>query len=106
MQKVKIKEQSWVAKLAAWNLRSKNMAIVFGNTIHLHGTSREEFIADKKWLRHELMHVLQYKQNGFARFLFKYSIEWMKRGYYNNRFEAAARKSEEDEMLTKGFELY
>lgn len=106
MQKVKIKEQSQVAKLAAWKLKSKNAAIVFGNTIHLYGVSREEFLADEKWIRHELKHVLQYKQYGFAAFIVKYLFEGIKKGYYNNRFETEARKSEEDEMITKEFKFY
>ena len=105
MQKVKIKQNSYVAKVAAWKLKSKSVAIVFGSTIHLCGTSRDNFLADKKWVRHELKHVLQYKQNGFAGFLVKYFFEWVKKGYYNNSFEAAARESEEDELIIKEFEL-
>jgi hypothetical protein len=38
--KVQIKENSWVAKLAAKKMHADKVAIVFGNTIHLHNTSK------------------------------------------------------------------
>lgn len=82
------------------------MAIVFGNTIYLYGANREEFIADQRWVRHELKHVLQYRQYGFAGFLFQYIIEWVKKGYYNNRVEIEARNSEADETMIRRFEFY
>ncbi|MBL7749231.1 MAG: DUF4157 domain-containing protein [Chitinophagaceae bacterium] len=99
--KVKIKENSRVAKIAAAKMKADKVAIVFGNTIHLHNTSSEEFLQDKQWVCHELKHVEQYQRNGFAGFLFKYVFDWMKNGYYNNKFEVEARKSEGDEELIK-----
>ncbi|MCE3283420.1 MAG: hypothetical protein K0Q66_2157, partial [Chitinophagaceae bacterium] len=72
---IRIKENSWLARIAARRLKSKQVAMVLGSTIHLHNTSREEFLQNKRWLRHELAHVRQYAQYGFARFLLLYMIE-------------------------------
>jgi hypothetical protein len=97
--KVRIKENSLVAKIAAVKMRADKVAIVFGSTIHLHNTKRNEFLEDKEWVCHELKHVEQYRQHGFAGFLIKYLIDWMKNGYYNNRFEKEARENESDKTL-------
>lgn len=103
--KVRIKENSWVAKMAAAKLKSDKVAIVFGNTIHLHNTSRTEFLNDKEWVCHELKHVQQYQQNGFVGFITKYLFDSFKNGYYNNKFEVEARECEGDEALIKGVEF-
>ena len=89
-----IKERSFVARLAAWKLNAKQVAIVFGNTIYLHNTSREEFLANQAWVKHELQHIRQYKRYGFVRFLALYLLESIKKGYHNNRFEVEARAAE------------
>jgi hypothetical protein len=100
--KVRIKENSWIAKVAAMKLKGDKVAIVFGSTIHLHKTSREEFLNDTVWVCHELKHVEQYKQNGFIGFLAKYFLDWIKNGYYNNKFEIEARSGEGDfELIEK-----
>lgn len=96
---VRIKENSLVAKLAAAKLKADQVAIVFGSTIHLHNTSQAEFLKDKEWLCHELKHVEQYRQHGFAGFLIRYLIDWIRNGYYNNRFEKEARENESDISL-------
>ena len=103
--KVRINENSWVAKMAAAKMKADKVAIVFGSTIHLHNTSRQEFLNDPDWVCHELKHVEQYKQNGFAGFLVKYVADWIKNGYYNNKFEVEARESEKDESLLKRMEI-
>lgn len=102
---VRIKENSWVAKIAAAKMRSANVAIVFGSTIHLHNTTKEEFLNDKEWVCHELKHVEQYKQHGSVGFIFKYLFDWIKKGYYNNKFEVEARKSEKDVELLEKFRI-
>jgi hypothetical protein len=91
----RIKENSWLAKIAAKKLRSSSVAMVLGNTIHLHNTSKEEFLQDKKWLKHELCHIEQFKKHGYIIFLIKYLWESLKKGYYNNKYEIAARAAEE-----------
>src|SRR5690606_23013207 len=91
----KIKEQSWVARLAAWKLGVSQVAIVIGSNIHLYNVSRENFIADRCWLKHELCHLKQFKEHGFWPFIFKYILESIRKGYYLNRFEVEARAAEQ-----------
>ena len=99
--KVRIKENSWVAKIAAAKLKADKVAIVFGSTIHLHKSTREEFLNDPGWVCHELKHVEQYKQNGFIGFIAKYFFDWIRNGYYNNKFEVEARENEGNPDLMK-----
>ena len=97
----KIKEQSFIARLAAWKLNSDKVAIVIGKTIHLHNTERQEFLQNKQWVLHELKHVEQFKQHGFFSFLFLYLWESIRQGYTNNKYEIEARAAEVDEELLK-----
>ena len=90
----RIKENSWIARIASHVLKSKRMAIVIGNAIHLDNVTGNEFLGDEKWLRHELCHIEQYKRYGFAGFVLRYMIETIRNGYYNNRFEKEARAHE------------
>jgi hypothetical protein len=92
---VKIKENSLIAKIAAAKLKSDNVAIVIGSTIHLHNVSKENFLKDERWVKHELCHVQQFRQHGYFRFIIKYLYESIKHGYFNNKYEAAARAAEE-----------
>ena len=94
MGDVYIKEDSWIAELAAYILKSKRMAIVIGNSIYLYKVSGEEFIKDKKWLKHELCHIAQYKKYGTPGFIIRYLIESIRHGYHNNCFEKEARLNE------------
>ncbi len=89
-----IKENSWIAKFAAKKLRSDKVAIVIGKTIHLHKTSKKQFFLNEKWVKHELCHVKQFQQNGYLLFIIKYLWESIRHGYYNNKYEAEARKAE------------
>ncbi len=76
---------------------SEKMAMVLGTTIHLHNTSVEELLRNRRWLRHELAHIRQFRELGFIRFLWEYLIESMRKGYYHNRFEIEARAAEIDD---------
>lgn len=96
---VRIKERSWLAAVAAKKLRTDKVAMVMGRTIHLCGVSRQEFLSHPEWVCHELKHVEQYRENGFFLFLIRYLYESARRGYHQNRFEVAARKSERDTAL-------
>jgi hypothetical protein len=102
---ITIKENSFIAKLAAAKLKSKRVAIVIGSTIHLWNTTKEEFLQDKKWLMHELEHVRQYQKYGVANFIFSYLIESIKHGYQNNKFEKQARESEKNFQLIENIEI-
>jgi hypothetical protein len=97
----KIKEQSFIARAAAWKLNSDKVAIVIGKTIHLHNTERREFLQNKRWVLHELKHVEQFKQHGFLSFIFLYLWESIRHGYTNNKYEIEARAAETDEELLK-----
>jgi Domain of unknown function (DUF4157) len=101
----RIKEASWLARIAACVLRGRTAAIVFGNRIHLYGISKPDFLADEKFLRHELKHVEQYQRLGRSRFLFLYVLETLRHGYYNNPFEAEARSAESDTAIIGRFRL-
>ena len=91
---ITIKERSFIARLAAKKMRTRAVAMVMGNTIHLHNISKEEFLQDERLVKHELCHVEQYRQHGFIRFIVRYLWESLRKGYYNNPFEVAAREAE------------
>jgi hypothetical protein len=91
---VLIKEQSWCARIAARKLKSSGVALVLGRTVHLWNISRQQFLADRRLVIHELEHVRQFRQYGFLRFCALYLWESVRRGYYNNRFEIEARMAE------------
>jgi len=96
---VRIKENSWVAKLSAKQLGSKKVAVVVGKTIHLFNTSREEFLKDEKWVCHELAHVQQFEKYGVVKFLALYLLESMKKGYRMNRYELEAKSQERNPQI-------
>jgi hypothetical protein len=91
----KIVENSFLARIARFFFGSKQIAMVLGNSIHLSGVKKQIFISDRKWLIHELVHIEQYRENGFLKFLLLYSLESIRHGYYENRFEIEARAAEE-----------
>jgi hypothetical protein len=103
--KVRIKENSVLAKIAAAKMKADKLAIVFGHTIHLYNTGRAEFLNDRDWVCHEIKHVHQYKQHGYTGFIVKYLYDSIKRGYYNNRFEKEARDAECNRELLNGVEF-
>ena len=92
MAGARIIENSPLARIARWVLKTPNVAMVFGKQIHLSGVSKEDFLKDRYWVEHELCHVQQYKDNGMIGFLAKYLIESCRKGYYENKFEAEARE--------------
>lgn len=94
-----IRENSFIARIAAWKLRSEKVAIVIGRTIHLYNTGKGEFLANDHWLRHELVHVKQFRRYGLIRFIIRYLWESLKNGYENNKYEIEARQGEHDETI-------
>ena len=68
--------------------------MVLGNTIYLHNISRQAFLENENWVKHELCHITQFKQHGYLGFIVKYLWESLKKGYYNNKFEVEARAAE------------
>jgi hypothetical protein len=87
----KIAEHSLFARIARMVLKSNNVAMVLGKTIHLSGVSRNDFLKDEGWLAHELCHIRQFREHGFFRFLWLYLVESWRVGYYNNKYEIEAR---------------
>jgi hypothetical protein len=103
--KVFLKTNTWIVKCAAYNLKSKSLALVWGRTIHLYNCEIKDFLKDKPWLLHELKHVEQYERYGLVRFLSLYLLESLKNGYWNNRLEVEARQAESEEALLEKFEI-
>ena len=91
-----IKEDSWIARIAAWKLNAASVAIVLGHTIHLYNTKTDEFLRNEQWLRHELCHIRQFEEHGFVLFILKYLVESVRHGYYKNKYEIEARQAEND----------
>src|SRR6185436_13831855 len=102
---VSIRERSFIARIAAWKLKSDNVAIVLGKTIHLHNTTHAQFLQNKAWVCHELKHIQQFRQHGFISFIILYLWESMLHGYLNNKYEIEARNAENDESLLKIFKI-
>ena len=89
-----IKENSWLARFAAWKLNATSVAMVLGHTIHLYNTRREDFLLNEPWVRHELCHIRQFEEHGFLLFILKYLVESIRHGYHNNKYEIEAREAE------------
>ena len=104
--RVRIKENSWIARIAACKLKCKRVALTLGHTIHLHNTTRTEFLKDQDWVCHELKHVEQFRQYGLLPFTFRYITESIRKGYYNNRWEIEARLAEKDRHILDGVIFY
>ncbi len=96
--RINIRENSWMAWLAAKKLGAPAVAITLGNTIYLHRTGREHFLNNERWVKHELKHVEQFRRYGYFRFIFLYLAECLRKGYYHNRFEIEARKAEDSHI--------
>lgn len=92
MQTPRTWTNSPLARIARLVLRSQRVAMVIGQTVHLSGASREDFLADAEWVAHENVHLRQYRDNGLLPFLWKYLIESARVGYYHNKFEVEARE--------------
>ncbi|MBA9079635.1 MULTISPECIES: hypothetical protein [Rufibacter] len=90
---IKIIERSPFARIARWVLKSPNVAMVLGKSIHLSGVSKENFLQNTPWVAHELIHVRQFQEHGFFKFLWLYLLESMRVGYYQNKYEVEAREA-------------
>lgn len=96
---VRVIENSWLARLGAWKLRTGNVALTLGHTIHLYHISRDDFLKDRQWVCHEIIHVYQYRKYGLVPFLLMYLWESARKGYRGNKWEAAARAGANDIAL-------
>ena len=82
---VEIVERSWYARLHAGA-----RATTRRNRILLRGTAGE-FFADPALVLHEYFHVLRQWNTGRLSTP-RYLREWLRRGYWNNRYERQARR--------------
>ena len=82
---VVIRESSWFARL-----HRGARATTRRNTIYLRGTA-EEFFRDHDLLLHEYFHVLRQWNRGRMN-LWDYVVEWVRHGYWANRYERQARR--------------
>jgi hypothetical protein len=89
----RIIENSPFARLARLKLGTSSVAMVLGNSIHLSGATREEFLSDPYWVAHEMEHIHQFREHGTVGFLWKYLVGWARYGYYDIPFEAEAREA-------------
>jgi hypothetical protein len=89
--KYKIVENSPFARIARLVLKSPDVAMVLGKTIHLSGVDKDTFLRNEQWVAHEACHIRQFEEHGFIRFLWLYLVESCRKGYVNNRFEVEAR---------------
>lgn len=105
MIQVKIKENSWLAQIAARKLRCSHVAMVIGKTIHLYNSSKEDFLKNKYWVRHEIAHVKQFAELGLFKFIVLYLLETFNKGYENNSFEVEARQKERDLTILSGIQF-
>nr|WP_255578494.1 DUF4157 domain-containing protein [Chitinophaga sp. sic0106] len=95
-----------LALLAAKRLKVPVVAMVIGDTVHLHGVTKAVFMTDTAWVRHEVCHVRQFRECGFFAFLYRYFREYLRNGYVNNSFEVAARAAESDPAMMEGVEIH
>ncbi|MDB5190510.1 MAG: hypothetical protein JWQ96_73 [Segetibacter sp.] len=102
MIQVKIKENSWLAKMAARRLKARQIAMVVGKTIHLYNSTKADFLKNPRWVRHEIAHIKQYNQLGVFKFLMYYLLESFNKGYQHNKFEVEARQKEKDVSILSG----
>jgi len=82
---VEVVENSWYARLHAGA-----RATTRRNRILLRGTARE-FFADPALVLHEYFHVLR-QWNAGRLSTWSYLREWLRRGYWRNRYEQQARR--------------
>ena len=82
---VEVVERSWYARLHVGA-----RATTRRNRILLRGTA-QEFFADPALVLHEYFHVLRQWNTGRLS-TFRYLREWLRRGYWRNRYEHQARR--------------
>jgi len=98
-QKVRIVENSRLAKMVARINGSSSYAITFGKTIFI-SCKKEDFFAKPWWVKHELAHVAQYEKKGFFGFLSSYVYYSLFHRKSENPFEKEAEDAEySDELI-------
>ena len=88
---VRIIEHSWFARL-----HMRAVATTRRRRIYLRG-SAADFFEDPALMLHEYCHVLKQWEPGILTSA-RYVREWMRRGYWDNRFEIEAREFTSDNL--------
>lgn len=88
---VRVIEHSLFARL---HLRA--LATTRRKRIYLRG-SAADFFSDPAFMLHEYCHVIRQWEPGALTTL-RYVVEWLRRGYWDNRFEIEAREFAEDHL--------
>ncbi len=71
-QSVKLVPHNLLAKIAGrMHGEEEDYAVTIGKTIYL-SCSKEDFLSDTPWVRHEFTHVQQYKKYGILEFAKRY----------------------------------
>ena len=81
---VRVIEHSWFARLHGAIATTRLQRIYLA-------CSAEDFYDNPRLMLHEYCHVLRQWQTGSLT-VRRYLIEWVRRGYWNNRFEVEARE--------------
>lgn len=88
---VQIVERSWYARF-----HGRIVATTRRRRIYLRG-SAEQFFANPEVVLHEYFHVLrQWEPRELS--ILRYVLEWLRRGYWDNRFEVEAREFAADQL--------
>jgi len=87
---VRIVERSWFARA-----HGRALATTRHRRIYLRG-SAEDFFADPAMVLHEYFHVLGQWEPGDLS-VWRYVLEWFRKGYWDNRFEIEAREFATDQ---------
>ena len=88
---VRVIEHSWYARL-----HGRIVATTRRRRIYLRG-SAAEFFDDPEIVLHEYFHVLrQWEPRQLS--IWRYLLEWFRRGYWDNRFEIEAREFAADHL--------
>ncbi len=77
-------------------LHARAVATTRRRRIYLRG-SAEDFFSDPSLMLHEYCHVLRQWEQGRLT-IARYLLEWLRRGYWDNRFEIEAREFADDNL--------
>src|SRR5882672_4838309 len=91
-EKIRVVENSRLAKIVGRMKGERWYAITFGKTIFIN-CKKEAFFSDEEWVRHELTHVVQYKRRGPLHFLLLYAAYSIIYDYDDNPLENEAIKA-------------
>ena len=94
-QSVKLVSNNPIARLAGrMHGEEEDYAITIGRTIYL-SCSKEDFLSDTPWVRHEFTHVQQYRKYGILEFAKRYLFfAIFFHSYSKNPFEKEAISAE------------